>query len=58
MPVEYLIYKAFISYVKRRVLGFFAAVILVAAGAFFMWQELVVTYVLCDEKSMMVLSYK
>lgn len=57
MPVEYLFYKAFISFLKRRVLGFLAAVILVAAGAFFMWQELVVTYILRGEESTMVLSY-
>ena len=57
MTVEYSEYQDLVSYIKRRIIGFFAAVILFAAGAFFMWQELVITYVLCDEKSVVVMSF-
>lgn len=50
-------FESLISYLKRRIVGFCIAVILLAAGIFVMWHELVVTYVLCDEKSVIVLSY-
>ncbi len=57
MTEEYSEYQSLVSYIKCRIIGFFAAVILLAAGIFVMWQELVVTYVLCDDKSVVVLSY-
>ena len=57
MPEELLELESLIAYIRRRVIGFFAAVILLAIGVFVMWQELVVTYVICDEKSVVVLSY-
>lgn len=57
MPEELLEFESLIAYIRRRVIGFFAAVILLAIGVFVMWQELVVTYVICDEKSVVVLSY-
>lgn len=57
MTEELLEYQSLVLYIKRRIIAFFAAVILVSAGLFLMWQELVITYVLCDEKSMVVLSY-
>ena len=57
MTWEYSEYQLLVSYIKRRIISFFALVILFAAGAFVMWQQLVVTYVVCDDKSVAVLSY-
>ena len=46
-----------IKYLKRKIFIFFAAVILLSVTAFFMWQELVVTYVACEDDMRLVVSY-
>lgn len=46
-----------IKYIKRRICIFFAAVILLSVTAVVMWQELVITYVACEDDMRVVVSY-
>ena len=45
------------KYIKRKLLETFAVIILLIIGAVVFWQELKITYVVCDDVSITVLSF-
>ena len=48
---------AFLSNFRRKYLKPLAVIILLVLSAYAMWQELVITYVVCDEEAVTVLSF-
>ena len=47
----------YLQELKRRICYIFAVTVLLIIGAVFMWQQLIVTYVVCDEDIVTVLSF-
>ena len=46
-----------LKYIKRKIYTFFAVMFFLAITAFIMWSELIITYVVCDDEIVTVLSY-
>ena len=55
---DYIIgFMLYLQALKRKICCFFAVAFLLIIGAFVMWQELIVTYVVCDEDIVTVFSF-
>ena len=50
-------FELLLKYIKRKLITYFAVVFFLAVTAFVMWNELVVTYVVCEEEIITILSY-
>ena len=56
--LDYIVaFMLYLQNLKRKIIRFFAVIILLIIGAFVMWQQLVVTNVVCDEEVVTVLSF-
>ena len=55
---DYIIaFMFYLQQLKRRICCFFAVTVLLIISAFVMWQQLVITYVVCDEEVVQVWSF-